>query len=195
MRDASVAFSLLYSAGRKNICIFAGMIDLTYSHNSCKFLIRSGELRFITPVKLSNKLNGRDMVLKALWDTGAECSVVRSSVAENLGLPTEEVGTIRGVTGEAVTSMSLALAFPGNKSWLTCVLPLVAENPGEGYDFIIGMDIISMGELHITAHKEGSMLEFIYNPECFVDIDKDSYRIAELKIAKVAYRMKKRLNC
>lgn len=166
------------------------MIDLTERHDCCKFLIQEGEKRFITPIRLQNDLKQREIVVTALWDTGAEVSVVSLAVAKALGLPIEEGGRVTGIGKGKPASMAIAFAFPGNKSWFTYVLPaVVANKPGEGFDFIIGMDIISMGSLNVEHSDEGTLMEFVYNPEYFVDMGRDTVGAAKVKLSKTLKRL------
>lgn len=87
--------------------------------------------------------------LKGLWDTGATKSVISSDVARQLGLVptgTVKVNHAGGVSQSPTYVISLFLpnrvALPG---------VLVSECPPQpGFDLIIGMDVITLGDLAIT---------------------------------------------
>lgn len=166
------------------------MISLLDQHDRCKFVIQRGERRFITPIRLKNKWNDKGIEVKALWDTGAENSVISREVVKSLELPVENCGVATGINNmKAVAAMSLGVAFPGNMSWFTWCLPIVLDKPAKGVGFVIGMDLITMGDLHITAHQEGTLLEFVFNENFFVDYDDDPIHKAERKKKQVIKRL------
>lgn len=166
------------------------MISLLDRHDRCKFVIQRGERRFITPIRLKNKWKDKGVEVKALWDTGAENSAISWNMVKCLDLPVENSGIVTGANNiKVVSATSLGVAFPGNMSWFTWCLPVVLDVSAKGVDFVIGMDLISMGDLHISIHPEGTLLEFVFNENFFVDYDDDPILIAEKKMRQVIKRL------
>lgn len=86
---------------------------------------------------------------QCLWDTGATISAVTERVATDLGLPTEALIPIQhagGVSAE-VPQHYVNLHLPNN---LMLVGRAVAQLPLSGFNVILGMDIISLGDFAIT---------------------------------------------
>lgn len=89
----------------------------------------------------------------ALWDTGATRSVISPAVVSALGLV--PVGAVEvSHAGGLSTSPQYIVNF-GLPNSVTVVGVLVTEFPGlGGFDAIIGMDIISIGDFSVT-HVDG----------------------------------------
>lgn len=84
----------------------------------------------------------------ALWDTGASRSVISPAVVNALGL--SAVGSVMvhhaGGSGTSPTYM-VNFKLP-NKVGI--IGPLVTESPLQGFDVLIGMDVIALGDLSLT---------------------------------------------
>lgn len=129
--------------------------------------------RIETPLRVMNMSPQREMVVNAVWDTGASYSSVAHWVVEKLELPANGTGISIGVGGPVHGSTSICFAFPGNSRYAALVeaswLPEVKGVP----DFIIGLDIILMGELTLRSHENKAELTFTFDTSRFIDFKVD----------------------
>lgn len=144
------------------------MTNLSKEHDRCKFLFPKGNGLLKTPVRIENQYQERGLELDAIWDTGAQFSVMTRSLAETLEIKTRPAGLMDGVSQTVVSELGCAIAFPGNTDWYTYAHPRVVERLAIGVDFIIGMDIISMGDFSIRQTNEGMLMEFVFNGDYFI---------------------------
>lgn len=99
----------------------------------------------------------------AIWDTGATHTVVTSKVVIDLGLKPSGKVTVRGVgpagaPQEHESNTYLINVFLPNNVGITGVR--VSENSIEGSDVLIGMDVITSGDLAITNHNGKTTFTF-----------------------------------
>lgn len=86
---------------------------------------------------------------QCLWDTGATISAITERVVTDLGLPTEALMPIQhagGVSAE-IPQHYVNLQLPNN---VMLIGRAVAQLPLTGFDVIVGMDIISLGDFAVT---------------------------------------------
>jgi len=125
--------------------------------------------RIETPLKVLNLFKNSEMVVNAVWDTGATFSSVSTRVVQALGLEQDSKSMNIGFAGAVESSSSICFAFPGNGRYAALVeaswLPDVKGVP----DFIIGLDIILMGEMALRSHGEKTELTFTFDTSKFVD--------------------------
>lgn len=99
---------------------------------------------------------------KALWDTGAIYSVISRSLAEKLGLfpvNTERAYTAQGFYEAFIYRVDVML--PNN----IVVKGLhIGDGEFQDVDFLIGMDVISLGDLHLT-NNGNTVFKFAIPPE------------------------------
>ena len=99
----------------------------------------------------------------AIWDTGATSTVITSKVVTELGLKPSGKVTVVGV-GPAGSSQEhdsntyLINVFLPNNVVLTGVR--ASENAVAGCDVLIGMDVITTGDLAITNHNGKTTFSF-----------------------------------
>lgn len=97
---------------------------------------------------------------KALWDTGATNSVITPQVVKELNLVPIGVSQNRHAGGISNVNIYLIdICLPNN-----IIIPRVrvsecADQAGR-FDFIIGMDIISLGDFSITGQGTRRMVSF-----------------------------------
>ena len=92
--------------------------------------------------------NRTPVVVKAIWDTGAYGSVISPRVAEELGLMPVGVKPIQTANGTYEAYAYVVDVMLPNKLVIRGVE--VSESDLKVYDALIGMDIISMGDMKIT---------------------------------------------
>ncbi len=120
----------------------------------------------ITPCTLNlsdYETNSPDLKIKkgvsALWDTGATISVISTNLVQELGLIPIDVKRVSGFVGSSILAKSyiVDLEFGNLKIGFTSVV----EAPLIRYDMIIGMDIMGMGDIHVTHPKLSTVFEFV----------------------------------
>ncbi len=147
------------------------MTDLTKQKDRLKFLFPQGNGLLVTPMRVENQYGEKGVELNALWDTGAPFSVMSRSLADSLEITTRPAGLMDGVNQTIVSELGCAIAFPGNMDWYTYAHPRVLDRISLGVDFIIGMDIITMGDFSLKHTTEGILLEFLFNEDYFIRTD------------------------
>ena len=99
-------------------------------------------------------------MLNALWDTGAMTTCISKTYAESIGLYADDTTNIIGANNTPFETNVYSVQVKMGQ----LVIPYlrVAELPMErtGYDVIIGMDIMTMGDLAITNYAGRTMLTF-----------------------------------
>ncbi|MBQ3700819.1 MAG: hypothetical protein II886_13095 [Prevotella sp.] len=129
--------------------------------------------RIETPLRVLNLNPNRELIVNAVWDTGASYSSVAPWVVKRLELPADGKALSIGVGGPIDGSISICFAFPGNSRYAALVeaswLPDVKGVP----DFIIGLDIILMGEMVLRPKGDKSELLFTFDTSRFIDFEGD----------------------
>jgi hypothetical protein len=93
------------------------------------------------------------------------------------------------VGGKVGVWLTLALAFPGNADWNTVAYPIVAQLPAS-IDFLIGLDINTLGDFNLKHGGNGTLLEFVFDQEYFVNVNRDSVKAEFEKIRRTNDRRK-----
>ena len=103
---------------------------------------------------------------RGLWDTGAIYSVISKTFAEKLGLfPTD--------TQRAYTAQGF---YEANIYCVDIMLPndivvkglQIGDGEFQDFDFLIGMDVISLGDFHLT-NDGNTVFKFTIPPESHKD--------------------------
>ena len=105
--------------------------------------------------------------IRGLWDTGATCSLVSGRVASLLGIMPVSKTTIGHANGQSVVNLyNISVVLPND-----VLLPFieVAEGAFSNFDLLIGMDIISKGDLSIS-NKDGKTT-FSFRIPSYKEID------------------------
>lgn len=139
--------------------------------------------RIETPLRVLNLNPQREIVVNAIWDTGATYSSVAHWVTYKLELPADGKAVNTGIGGAQGGSTSICFAFPGNSRYAALVeaswLPDVKGVP----DFIIGLDIILMGELTLRSHGDKAEMAFTFDTSRFIDFEGDDSKTTMRKMA------------
>lgn len=144
------------------------MTDISKEDDRCKFLFPKGNGLLKTPMRVENQRHEKGLDVTAIWDTGAQFSVMTRTLAEALQIATRPAGVMDGVSQSMVAELGCAIAFPGNMDWYTYAHPRVVPKIAVGVDFIIGMDIITTGDLSLHHTEEGMLMEFVFNEDYFI---------------------------
>ena len=104
----------------------------------------------------------------AMWDTGATGSVISDTVARACGLKVAGTRTMRHAQGltEGVSAYLINIKLPNEVEFQA--LPVILGKL-RGYDVLIGMDIISLGDFAIT--HPGNETKFSFRIPSQADID------------------------
>lgn len=144
------------------------MTDITKEDDRVKFFFPQGNDLLKTPMRIENQYQEEGLVVDSIWDTGAQFSVMSEHLAEMLKISRRPGGLMDGVGQTVVSEIACAIAFPGNSDWYTYVHPRVVPKIATGVDFIIGLDIITMGDFSLIGTKEGLLMQFVFNEDYFI---------------------------
>lgn len=101
---------------------------------------------------------------KALWDTGASNCAITKAMAEIIGLPVIGKAIVSHADGETQQSVYLLNLFLPNKIILPMVKATECKSSRGSFDFIIGMDIITLGDFALTNVNNKSTISFVIPP-------------------------------
>lgn len=85
---------------------------------------------------------------EGLWDTGASSSVITKKVVDKLGLMPIGKSKVYHANGESIVNVYAVNIFLPNQVAFSFVK--VTEGVLNGFDILIGMDIITMGDFSLT---------------------------------------------
>ena len=94
---------------------------------------------------------------KALWDTGAVYSVISRQFAKKLGLMSFDSGRAYTAQGSYDTSVYLLDILLPNKMIVQDLR--VSDGEFQDFDFLLGMDVISLGDFTVT-NKDATRFAF-----------------------------------
>jgi len=132
---------------------------------------------------------------KAIWDTGATCSVITKDVAKKLGLEPVSKTIVRGVGGEKIENVYLVNFYLPNKVMIPFVrITECDELGGNEFGVLIGMDIISIGDFAVTNVNGKTTMSYRYPSIKTIDYVKEAERDNAEKGKKASLLKKKELN-
>ncbi|GBR75762.1 retropepsin-like super family [Candidatus Termititenax persephonae] len=153
---------------------------------SFTYVSQNGLLRgLITEVLIENAYNtNKTQKVKALWDTGASCSLIRPEIARKLDL---------SVVSKTLISTPSEKDVPSNLYYVNVGLPnkvkvsnvLVVEGTPQGCDMLIGMDIITVGDFAISNFNKKTVFSFRIPSIGHIDFMKHSYVMPEVGFDRI----------
>lgn len=91
--------------------------------------------------------------LQAVWDTGAQTSLISNDIANHLNLPIIGQQVMKGIGGPCLSPEYLAgLILPNNV--IIPSISLFGFGGGEELDVLVGMNIISLGDFLVSTRDE-----------------------------------------
>lgn len=116
----------------------------------------------ITPVQLTNTFEGKQESTFAIWDTGATNSVITKSLALKLNLKPISKTLTRGVHGiREVNVYYVHIRINNGNIAINAKVTECDELSADGSQgFLIGMDIINLGDFSITNRNNQTVLTF-----------------------------------
>ena len=132
----------------------------------------------VCPVKISlitygQKLPKEHLTLNAMWDTGANCSIVTENVVKRLKMiPVDliKVFGIRSSTFEKVYGIDVYLS--NNINFPEIKVSECKELPGD-FDILIGMDIISKGDFAVSNFNGKTVFTFRVPSKETIDFEEE----------------------
>jgi len=133
---------------------------------------------------------GKSVKVKAIWDTGATSTAISVRLASDLGLIPTGRATVHGVSRSYDTKTYIVDIGLPNKILIQSVQVTEAPNLGE-YDALIGMDIITCGDLSITNGSGNTWVSFRYPSDIFqIDYVQKSNEIMKKKVRREKNKQK-----
>jgi hypothetical protein len=96
--------------------------------------------------------------VKAIWDTGAQMTVVSKNVVAQLSLQPIGQMNCQGVNGVAKVNRYIVNVKLPNSVGVS-ELPVMEGNLN-GFDVLIGMDLITLGDFSVTANNGKTVMSF-----------------------------------
>lgn len=96
--------------------------------------------------------------VKALWDTGSTVTVLSEMLVQRLGLIPSDICRVSGWDGNPITTNTYNIDVVLGETRIEFVNAV--RGPLKNIDMIIGMDVISQGDFHITHPSYTTILEF-----------------------------------
>ncbi len=116
----------------------------------------------ISEVTLKNNFNGKELQTFAIWDTGATDSVITESAASTLGLIPVRKAVSNGVHGSKVVDVYPINLTLNDKQIIidTLVTECSQLSPDDSIHFLIGMNVINLGDFAITNYGGKTVMSF-----------------------------------
>jgi predicted aspartyl protease len=112
----------------------------------------------------------KPVVAKALWDTGAMCTVVSNDVADKLNLKQVSIEVISTPSGTMQTKMFVVDLILPNDIKIKQVQVLGAYP--SSCDVLIGMDVIGLGDFAVTNFLNQTAFSFQIPSKVRIDFTK-----------------------
>ena len=156
---------------------------LTYSKLSRVLISEVMITKDITP-RMSGTLDVRDYNSKkyrAIWDTGATGSVITEKVVKELALKPTGMVKVSTVNGERDANTYIVNIWLPNKVVVGNLKVTEGELPGED-EVLIGMDIISKGDLAITNYGGKTVFTYRFPSAKRIDFVKEIRQGRTIKV-------------
>ena len=108
---------------------------------------------------LGNDIDAEDKV-KALWDTGAMCTCISETLAQKLQLKPDDFGKVSGANNQPFDVPVYSVQLKMGHFTLPYLRVVGLPMDGQEHDVIIGMDVITKGDLSITNCDNHTILTF-----------------------------------
>ena len=95
---------------------------------------------------------------RAIWDTGADTTIISSRIVKELNLQPYKAGGISGIGGATGSNVYLVHVLVPTGDFVTQVE--VMENDFQDIDVLIGMDVIIFGDFLITNTDGKTTFQF-----------------------------------
>lgn len=140
-----------------------------------------------TPAKIENPITHQVIETFGIWDTGATNSCITSELAQALNLPIMQKTIVNGVHGQKEVNVYLVKITLNNENIFVRSLVTEASELSDDHQtgLLIGMNIISQGDLCITNFDKKTTLTFrVPSLECIDYVAEINNHIRIVKIFK-----------
>ncbi|MCQ2753259.1 MAG: aspartyl protease family protein [Bacilli bacterium] len=104
--------------------------------------------------KLINQIsiisNGKSLSCYALWDTGASCTCISNTLVSNLKLIPTSQAIMQTPNGSSIVNRYLVDIVLPNRVIKKDVIVCESKIKSQGFDVLIGMDIITSGDFSVS---------------------------------------------
>lgn len=115
-------------------------------------------------VKCKVAILGKDIdaenEVNALWDTGAMCTCISVALATQLGLKPDDYGKVNGANNQPFDVPVYSVQLKMGHFLLPYLRVVGLPMEGQEHDVIIGMDVMTKGDLSITNCEGKTVLTF-----------------------------------
>ena len=113
----------------------------------------------------------------AVWDTGAQCTVISQNVVDQCQLQPVGMGFLIDANGNKQETHVYDTSLQLLNGVIVTYIPTLQAAPGN-CDVLIGMDIITLGDLAISNYKGETVMSFRTPSQALIDfVRKDSTRV------------------
>lgn len=113
-----------------------------------------------TPNPSNRKMPSQSVQALGIWDTGATTSVITEALVKKLNLKPYSKTQVRGVNGTTTEDTYYVNVLLPNKFLVSHVRAPQCKQLAGNFDFLIGMDIIGIGDLSVSHANGKTMLSF-----------------------------------
>jgi hypothetical protein len=123
-----------------------------------------------TPIKVSPvstltpALKDTSVMVNAIWDTGATCTVITHELQRQLNLYPVRKAIAKGVNSITKTDMVIISITLPNGAVIQGVTAMVADINSDGSHVLIGMDVITLGDFSISNTDSETVFSFAIPP-------------------------------
>ena len=96
----------------------------------------------------------------AIWDTGASMSTITKDTAQKLGLQPSGKIPVNNTSGTQVRDTYVINVYLPNNVAISYVKVVECESLVGNFGFLVGMDVISLGDLSVTNVNNQSVMSF-----------------------------------
>lgn len=128
--------------------------------------------RLITDITIRPSQSDNAVATKALWDTGATNSCISKEIAQQLGLVSTGFRNVQTPSGEGLCSTYLVDVVLPNHVTIQDVVVCSTEIGSQGFDMLVGMDIILLGDFVITNKDKQTVFSFCFPAQIRLDFVK-----------------------
>lgn len=114
-----------------------------------------------------------NILVKGLWDTGSSDSVISSDFVKKHNLQpigTATVGTTGATSKSNIYSIDFLLA---QKQHISLNVTESSQLCGSGFDMLIGLDVITLGDFALTTTDDIICFSFRYPSKGLIDFTKE----------------------
>lgn len=125
-----------------------------------KFTVYSLDIRYDIRSNISIRSNGKSIDVTGVWDTGATRSCVSHNVIKQLSPPKGNsiiTATPSGRSKQNTYTVNVELP---NQVEINDLVVIDTEIGSQGFDMLIGMDVISQGDFAISNYKGQTIFTF-----------------------------------